>query len=584
MRTAATAVIALSLAGCMQSGIKTQSQSIERDQMNASQRLMEPYTKRSRVEVVRSNYLPVKRVATGEADSAWLRKIRYKGARVLEPTPLSSMVRSMAEQGINITSTLPLDQYMYTGFSINATTADAALRMMLAPLDLDFEADPVTRTVIIKSLPSRTWYLNLGNRTTAFNTSDSGSSSSSISDDDFDTESSSSDSSTDSDSDDGSSSEFSGDNGVQSQDDFWASLRKEMRARLTVVMPSDQKTAMAAGSEAYPAPGLPPLAQAVQAQGMGENGRYTKKQIGHFAINPETGAVTVQAPHWILASLDQYFERVKDMYNTDISFEGQIVMVSSDDAHSEGIDLQAFATVADKWGFSLANNALGGLTVSLPTSGNGLPNIAAPGAIADTVFGVTGLNDSLQLFNAYLQSVGKVSVVQRPMLTTTSGVPGEFSRVTTRRYQTSSQTTAASEGGSTVGTQNSLVPIEFGTNLRINPRYDVETGLIRAQIALDQTLETGTQNFKQALNTTTGGVYVQETEVPIETQYRQVSEVLLRDGDLIVLGGHQETTDRLNESGIPGKSGPMGGIFGVKSNNQTTTTYYFALQVKVNRH
>lgn len=35
------------------------------------------------------------------------------------------------------------------------------------------------------------------------------------------------------------------------------------------------------------------------------------QKIGNYSLNPSTGAITVQAPHWILESVGKYLDNVK---------------------------------------------------------------------------------------------------------------------------------------------------------------------------------------------------------------------------------------------------------------------------------
>lgn len=310
------------------------------------------------------------------------------------------------------------------------------------------------------------------------------------------------------------------------------------------------------------------------------------RQVGQFSVNPETGSVTVQAPSYILNELDQYFKRVQEMYNTDITFSGEVILVTTNKDDSEGVDLNAFAQFASgRLGFVVSNNALGGLTLS--TGPGQLPNVNVQNQpVGGALAGVTYNNgrNALQVFNAFLAERGNVSVVQRPLITTTSGVPGIFSKRFTDFYNTISQEAAAGEtGGAVAATRNVLVPVDFGTELRINPRIDVATGLIRAQLTLNQALQSGSRTVQQTITSPTGPVGI-PTVIPIVTRQNLSGEVLLRDGDLVVVGGQSEDSGQTTASGLPGAEGPIGaGILGVKQTFQSKQTYYFALRVSVNK-
>ena len=312
---------------------------------------------------------------------------------------------------------------------------------------------------------------------------------------------------------------------------------------------------------------------------------YVKRLVGSYALNPETGAVTVQAPHWMLDEFETYVTRIQEMYNTDITFAGELVLVTNKKNNSEGFDLGAFATWASgRYAAVISNNALGGITMSLPNGG--VPTITAD---AQTVggpligFKSQSTTNALNIFNSYLAEIGKVSVIQRPLITTTSGVPGVFSKKFSDYYNTVSQTAAAGGTGSAAtATQNALVAVELGTELKINPRIDTTTGLIRAQLTLNQAVQSGIKNIPQTItfgnNTTTVN-----TAIPLITRQNLSGEILLRDGDLIVVGGQTEENSSIDESGVPGNEGPLGGILGVKKANTGSQTYYFALRVTVTK-
>jgi type II secretory pathway component GspD/PulD (secretin) len=261
-----------------------------------------------------------------------------------------------------------------------------------------------------------------------------------------------------------------------------------------------------------------------------------------------------------------------------------LVTTNKDD--SEGIDLNAFASFASgKFGFVVQNNALGGLTLS--TAAGALASLTAPNQpVGGALVGATYNNgrNALQIFNAFLSEQGNVSVVQRPLITTTSGVPGIFSKKFTDYYNTISQeAVAGSTGAPVTATRNNLIPVDFGTELRINPRIDVSTGLIRAQLTLNQALQSGTKTIQQTITAGNNSVTV-PTAIPIVTRQNLSGEILLRDGDLVVVGGQSEDSGTTNANGLPGQNGPVGaGIFGVKQTTQTKQTYYFALRVSVNK-
>lgn len=558
---------------------------------------------------------------------AWL-KSKQVELRATNPMTLAQIVAKFAANGINITSDLPLDNMTFVGV-VNTTDAESALRQVLGSSGLDYEVDDKRKIVTIKPLSSRTWYLNLGNRRSTYasngtagnttGTNPSGGSNSGqaaaqaggmatsqqiggayagATNNQQGNVSSSTISAQ------GSSSAGSNGTGVTANEDYWGALDRELSKRLTVMVPVAKTIAgrpMAAGGlPALPvaASGLPmqlnqpPVPMAGPSMGgasstdpsaAGSNELYALKKIGTHSLNPETGAITVQAPHWVLSELDVYFRRTADAFNTLFSFEGVLMRVSGTRSDSEGFDIQHFASwAAGRYGAIVSNNALGGVTVNF---GPGNIPIVSAGAqqVGGPLVGVASPADGLQIFNAYMQERGDTAIVQRPRLATTSGVPGKYSNIIKDFYTTISQTAAAGNtGAATQATNNVLTPIEFGTDLKIYPRYDIATGLVRANIELRSVVSAGEKTITQFINAGTTALQVPQ-RIPRPHELNTSGEVLLRDGDLILVGGQTEDSLQVDENGLPGSNGPMGGFFGTKTATRSGGTYYFALKVSVNK-
>lgn len=567
----------------------------------------------SRVTESEQAYIPV--IARKVSEHAWLRAMRVTVQTGKDPVPMAEILRALAKQGVSITSEMPLDRFQYSGFSLVDVDAESALRSVVTSVGLDYQADAQRRLVVIKPMSSRTWYLNIGNRRSSFaaggNNTATPSTTNAVAN-------AISQSGAGGASQQGASPSSSGKTEVTSSDDFWASLKTELDARLKLMLPEPPKATPAA-PVAQPLPQLPalPLPPVVAQAGAGQPAtqvapapatpqnlaaalppaapapssdgilNYTSRQVGSYAVNPETGAVSVQAPHWVLQDLDSYFKRVSDMYNTDIVFQGELIMLTTDTTKSEGLDISSFAKFANsKYGVVYRNNGLGGVTVSFPNANSLIPAVTAgPGALAGPLLGIQNMVDGLQIFSAYLTNMGRVSSLQKPVLTTTSGVPADFRRTVTRYFNTVSQQAAGGGSGSAaVGTQNQLIAQDFGTVLRVNPRIDMSTGLIRAQIELVQTTQAGMQSIPQSV---TSGNSVQQvtTQLPVVSKIVYSGEALLRDGDLVVMGGQTEDVENNTRDGVTGlmDSPAVGGVFGTTKRETNRNVFYFALRVNVTK-
>lgn len=567
-----------------------------------------------------------------KADRAWLRDIRVT-LEIREPTPIQEIVRMLKSKGINMTSVTPLEDRIYSGFGVRNVDGETALNLLLGSVGLDYKIDNENRYVTIVPVGSKTYYLNLGNRQTSYggsagasfglggsaqlgasgmaygsgtggvgqggaaqsgppagqtNASTPGGSPSS-----------------------GGTSPFggSGGNQIQVRDQFWDSLKTEIERRLIVLVPNKRGIGagfdlpvlpLRASTEAdVDMPTLPSLPSPSPRQrfpspvglsnlpNSANPGFYAQEPFGNFSVNPETGAVAIRAPHWLLESFDDYFERIVEQYDTVVEFNGEIVHLTTDSERLEGLDVSAFASFAHgKYGAAVSDNALGGVTVSLPDASNAL-TAAAGNALtgAFPLVGMVSAANKLQVFNAYLSRIGHVDIVQKPLLVTSSGVPGEFRKIERRYYNNVQQQAAAGGTGSAaVGTQNVLVPVDTGIDLRIYPHYDVSKGLVRAQISLQQALQTGTQTQVQYLSAG-GGAQTIQTEIPIVANQQYSGEAILRDGDLIVIGGQVEDTVDNSRSGISGLMDIdyAGGIFGRRDIKRRYSTYYFAVHMRIKK-
>lgn len=523
------------------------------------------------------------------SEHTWLKGKEVTLAASKDPIPMSEVLRTLSAQGLSITSELPLDRFMYSGYSLKKVDAETALRAVLGSVGLDYTINDTSKLIQVKPLSSKTWYLNLGKRASKF--SSGATASTSIASGGLTA-----------------SSNLTAAGGnvtsIQTNEDFWESLKTELDGRLKIMMPEPPKEEKSATATAAPAnlpalvppPGstggsasLPPLTMASAQSSARSDGllNLVSKQVGTFSINPETGAVSVQAPHWIHEELDTYFKRVQDMYNTDLMFEGELIVLTVDAAKSEGLDITSFATFAqNNYGLSYTNNSLGGLTLS-NTIVNGLKGVSAANpSVVGPALGLVSAVDGLSIFNAYLSSKGSVNTLQKPTLTTTSGVPADFRRVVTKYFNNVSQEVSPATGTSpaVVTTKNQLVAQDTGTILRVMPRIDISTGLIRAQIELIQVTATGEQNIPQAI---TGGASTDLLTLKLDVLSKVVysGEALLKDGDLIVMGGQVEEGENNNSNGVTGAmDNPALAPFfakNVKKNNKSV--FYFAMKVKANK-
>jgi type II secretory pathway component GspD/PulD (secretin) len=592
------------LSGCMQNIPKGENGQQYSELMRELQELKaqsETAQKNERIKItdgplMTGKTIPLKR-------SPWLTEHRVT-LKVTDPLNGHEVVKMLMAQGLNMTSSMPLNNFRYAGYGFSSVDAETALRLIFPAMGLDYVVDNDRRIITIVPMRPKQWTLNINsNRSTNYTSaslsgtldvgaslagalSSSGSGGGSGSPMGGLTSSSSGE--------DGG--ERDGSSKLESSSDFWKSMKDELESRVSVLVPvtGDSIVSGLVSSEAgMPINGMPalPMGQAMpSAPSVPAGGdMYRSQKLGTVSVNPDTGTITVQAPKWLQAEIDEYIRGVEREFNVAIHFEGRLILVSTTREKSEGLDLTAFASFANgELGMILNNNPAGGLTISPSIPGNGSPGVPPVISTGGDVIGSTGLGLSkltgnpANLFVNYLSSIGDVSVTQRPAIATTSGAPAEFRRIETDLFSQVSQSAVAGTDSSSVATTNTQIPIRFGTLLRVNPKIDLESGVVRTQLTLNVAVRSQVKTIDQYITDANGTTKV-PTQITLPANIDYNGEVLLRDGDTIIIGGQMETEKTGSGSGITGyeSAGPLAGLIGSTKTQDRVSTYYFVLTAKV---
>lgn len=603
----ALSALTVAISGCLMNVPKGQDSDAYRDRMDElekirSQSEIDQQNKRIKIQngpLMTGKKIPINR-------SPWLTEKRVS-MKVGSPVSGMQVMRMLMAQGLNMTSTLPLDSFTYAGYGFTSVDAETAMRLIFPAMGLDYVIDNDRRIITIVPMRPRQWTLNVAaNRSTNFKSSSMAGTL------DVGSELASSLSAA-SGAGGGSAGGMLGGGGaaagasgsgeddsqgeskVESASDFWKSMREELETRVNVLVPVSSGNIIpatistAAGMPINGMPALPMggMAEPAATPAAGVD-MYRKQALGVVSVNPDTGTITVQAPSWLQDEIDNYIKGVEREFNTSIHFEGRLILVSTTKDKSEGLDLTAFASFANgELGMIINNNPAGGITISQPlgnlTPGN--PPVMTPGG---DVFGSTGLGFSkltgnpANLFINYLEEMGDVNVMQRPAITTTSGSPAEFRRIETDLFSQVSQSSVAGTEAASVATTNTQIPIRFGTLLRVNPKIDLDTGLVRTQLTLNVSVPSKEKIIDQYL-TSPDGVTKVPTTITLPANIDYNGEALLRDGDTIIIGGQTEESSTNTGSGLTGfeKTGPLAGILGSTKKSDRVSTYYFVLTAKV---
>lgn len=535
-------------------------------------------------------------------ERAWLRakKVSYLPKNAV---PANEVLKLFRQNGINITSALPLDNYFYNGNGVKEVDGETALQLILGQMGLDYEVDEKGQYVTVIPMKSRSWTINLGNRTSyssntsfesqcdlgAKQTSQGGQSGGGQMQGGPQFPGAQTVAPVSS----GANNSESGSSSVRTQENFWESLNKELTQRMQILVPATTSTTGNTSAPGNSNPMVPNMSGGIypgaapMVANAGGSALYTTQTIGRFALNPETGSITIQAPTWLLKQIDPYMHDVLAMFNTSMTFEGTIVNVRSMSDKTAGFDLSALASYAGRFGVTMSNNILGGISLG---SNNGIPTAGYAGAGtlpgSGAAFGITSARDNLQIFNAFLTTIGGTEIMNRPIVTVTSGVPVDFGRLSPIYTNEQSQTLSPGNLNSNAIAviQNNIIEHRFGSLLRIMPRYDPKTRRVRAQISLLQRPLIGYQNLTLSLFDAKGGIQNQVIRKPqIECSVTS-TEAILDDGELIIIGGQVENISDNSQSGVSGlmEVKPLEWFTSQRRDTGTRTTMYFALRVRLN--
>lgn len=484
------------------------------------------------------------------------------------PISLREILRAFSSQGVNITTDIPISGYYYTGLNISNSNAKHALDLILANLGVDYVINDEQRSIRVTAMPRKSYYLSLNNRRANYSSGGTG-----------DLRDAAEQGMGDSD--DAPAYEAEGSMRIETSNNFWESLDREMSSRCTLSSNSPSKP------PSFDMAGMGPDEQLVNGL---QNNAYLyaddrsgsdsdeEIRICDFTINENTGTVTVQGPSWIQKDMATYFERMNTMLNSRITLEAKIVLFSTSAEASRGVDLSAFAGELGKTGVAIQNNVLGGLTLN--TDGH-RASVMANSAPGNSYLGVQ--IDGAQAFLGWLESQGQVSIENEPVITTVSGVPTTFRRTTPIVYFRYDQRTTPNEGGTvSVSIETTEVERSVGSIININPTYDIDRDLVRTQLGINQRYLTGWKNDQSYL---AAGESIEAIpiEVPLIEEIVLNGELLLTSGETIIVGGQKFTTSNQSESGITNlrEQKAVGGLFGASNSENQVFTYYMILSVNV---
>lgn len=269
----------------------------------------------------------------------------------------------------------------------------------------------------------------------------------------------------------------------------------------------------------------------------GSSAAYTSIATGLAAVIGTTPVIDTSTRVMIYTATQrsnkyarQYFERLRK--NTAlIVFETHIWEVTLDNSNSTGIDWNAI--------FSQIGGSKFNLQVTLP---GGVPDASNPMSIAANA----GQNVDTQTILDFISTSGSVKTISQPQITLLSGSTATFGVQQSENYVrslTRTPSTTVPPGPDTISTETATVTT--GLNMSITSAWDQSTVYGNLGISINDLLRLS--EFP-----TTGG----NLQLPQTTARNLQTEIRVRPGDAILIGGLVSEKDNADESG-PGFMKPL---------------------------
>ncbi|WP_045394959.1 hypothetical protein [Vibrio rotiferianus] len=472
---------------------------------------------------------------------------------------VKEILRQLTSEGVNISTTLPIDNYFYQGYPIAKNTdAYTALQILTEAVGLDFKVidNGVSRFVQIQEMGTTEYSLVVPDVKVAMEVVSGKKEESESSSDDSEENSSKLASNT------------TVDNKTVYVNEFWDTLKKELESRLTIMVP-DTTTTSSANSYGYE-PGQPTKQ---------DFAGYKEVKVGKIIINSVTGNIAITAPKNVRDRITQYLTNVDQAINTGIQVTAKVVTVTRSDRETAGVDVNALLDIGDSYGLAFGNDTLGNLVITDPTKGL---NISASNALTNTLFGVTKNDGKFSAFLDYMKLQGETKALSDVTTSVRSGRSAVLSKVSNEpRINSSSQSSTTDGGTTTGGTTNSITNDETGILTTITPVYDPKRGVVHSLLSVKVILDAGESVQAEPLISGDEIQIIERTLKNTDVIDLQ-TETLSKNGELIIAGGITTQKVQENDGGMRWlKDSFVGGLFGKASRDIQYTDYYILVETRV---
>jgi type IV pilus assembly protein PilQ len=331
-------------------------------------------------------------------------------------------------------------------------------------------------------------------------------------------------------------------------------VAEQLRSRIMQCIPSERSGSSSSAGGQAPSGGAQPNGGSGSAGGTGSGACIGR---GTASADTVTNSVSLTAPSSMVDDLVAFGETL-DLRQPQVNIKAKIILVNRTDLDALGIkyDLstpnQFFSQIVQ--GRTMPDNStstnqsppvvlLGGNTVSAIANASG----SVPGAALRVLYSTALGNFDFTTFLDALQEVSLLDVQAEPSVTILNNRTAEL----ISGSQVPFVPTAGGGGGGLVGVIN-VERVQTGVTLRVTPSV------------------TNNRHIMMRVETINSGATFGPNGVLIDNNSSK-SELLVPDGQTVVIGGLTQTTVQLSKSGIPllVDLPLIGRLFGVTSRTET---------------
>jgi MSHA type pilus biogenesis protein MshL len=309
-------------------------------------------------------------------------------------------------------------------------------------------------------------------------------------------------------------------------------------------------------------------------------GELVGESGGTYSMNRLNGSLYVSAKPSAMKTIRSMVQDYEDSMSRQVLIEAQFVEVDLNDSFKWGID---WTSLRDDvaFAFSPTGETLNGIAET--TFGNlnqGARTITIPSSTAapeGTTFRGYGMTQDVAVAIEMIQKYGDVSVISHPSIRVKHGLPAMISIGTSATYISDTKVTNNNSGGGVVTTQevktkNVFDGLMLGVVSFIAKNEDITLGVHPVQSKV---------NPQSLVLQDVGG----DTRVslPVVELKSIVTQLKLRDGDMVILGGLIDQDDSKLSNEVPGLGAIpfLGNLFKNKENAKSIKELVIILKVNM---